>query len=51
MMSDHNDALESQLTDTQMALCDTYEQNIVLEDQLTDTQLALCEIYESIYSE
>ena len=38
--------VESQLTDTQLALCDTYEQNIALEEQLTDTQLALCDTYE-----
>ena len=40
--------LEQQLTDTQMALCETYEQNIVLEQQLTDTQLALCDVYELV---
>ena len=38
--------LENQMTDTQLALCDTYEQNIALGDELTNTQLALCDTYE-----
>lgn len=47
--------LENQMTDTQLALCDTYEQNLALseknaelEQQLTDTQLALCDVYELV---
>lgn len=39
-------ALENQLTDTQMALCEQYEANLALQDEVTNTQLALCEVYE-----
>lgn len=58
MMSERNDELEAQvndtnvqLTDAQLALCDTYEQNIVLEEELTNTQLALCDVYELLITE
>ena len=40
--------LDSQLTDTQMALCEQYEENLKLQEEVTNTQLALCELYESI---
>lgn len=41
------EALESQLTDTQMALCEQYEANLALQDEVTNTQMALCELYEA----
>ena len=37
----------SQLTDTQMALCEQYEENLLLQEEVTNTQLALCELYEA----
>lgn len=40
------EVLDSQLTDTQLALCEQYEENLLLQSELTDTQLALCEQYE-----
>ena len=40
--------LNTQLTDTQLALCEQYEKNLVLEEELTNTQLALCDVYELI---
>ena len=46
MIDERNALLGNELTDTQMALCDSYEQNLVLEEELTNTQLALCDIYE-----
>jgi hypothetical protein len=46
MIDEKNGILNEDLTNTQMALCDTYEQNLILEEDLTNTQLALCEIYE-----
>ncbi len=41
-----NVTLESQLTDTQLALVEQYEENLALQEEVTNTQLALCEIYE-----
>lgn len=40
--------LETQLTDTQLALVEQYEENIALQEEVTNTQLALCEIYEGM---
>ena len=39
--------LDSQLTETQMALCEQYESKLELEDEVTNTQLAICEVYEA----
>lgn len=40
--------LDSQLTDTQLALCEQYEANLSLQDEVTNTQLALCDVYEAL---
>lgn len=40
--------LETQLTDTQLALVEQYEENLLLQEEVTNTQLALCEIYEGM---
>lgn len=40
--------LNDDLADTQMALCDTYEQGIVSGDEITQNQLALAEVYELV---
>lgn len=40
--------LDSQLTETQMALCEQYESKLELEDEVTNTQLAICEVYEAL---
>ena len=40
--------LEQELTNTQLALAEQYEENIVLQEEVTNTQLALCEIYEKM---
>ena len=39
---------ESDLTDTQMALAETYELSVATADDLTETQLALAEVYELV---
>lgn len=36
----------AQLTDTQLALTEQYEENIALQEEVTNTQLALTELYE-----
>lgn len=38
----------SQLTDTQLALTEQYEENIALQEEVTNTQLALTELYEAM---
>lgn len=38
--------LEYELSNTQLALCDQYEENLALQEEITNIQLALCEIYE-----
>lgn len=38
---------QDQLTDVQIALCDSYEEQMVTEVQLSETQLALCDAYEA----
>lgn len=40
--------LETQLTETQLALCEQYEANLALEEEVTNNQLAICEVYEAI---
>lgn len=39
---------EDILTQTQLALCDVYEQALDADSQLTSTQLALCDVYEQL---
>ena len=41
------ESLETQLTETQLALTEQYEANLALEDEVTNTQLALTELYEA----
>lgn len=45
-VAESNTILMEQLTDTQNALTEQYEENLRLSEMLTETQLALCEIYE-----
>lgn len=47
-LKNENASLSTQLTDSQLALCDVYEQGIKSEQQLTETQLALCDVYEQL---
>lgn len=46
MMDERNSILDEELTSTQIALCESYEQNLSLEEALTNAQLVLCELYE-----
>lgn len=39
---------ENDLTDTQMALAESYELSVATADDLTETQLALAEVYELV---
>ena len=48
MVSAENERLENELTDTQMALADTFEASVATADDLTETQLALAEVYELV---
>lgn len=41
-------SLEEELTTTQLALTEQYEENITLQEEITNTELALTEIYESM---
>ena len=41
-----NEATNEEVTDTQLALAETYEQTMAIEDAITDVELALTEIYE-----
>lgn len=57
MSEAHAAELEEQLTETQLALCDSYEAQILAADaleksqqEITDTQLALCDVYELLES-
>lgn len=43
-----NKSLTDQLTQSQLALCDVYEQALNSDSQLTETQLALCDVYEQL---
>ena len=43
-----NKYLSDQLTQSQLALCDVYEQALNSDSQLTETQLALCDVYEQL---
>lgn len=43
-----NKSLSTQLTDSQLALCDVYEQLVNSKQQVTETQLALCDVYEQL---
>ena len=45
-LKDKNAALTAELTDTQLALTEQYEENLELQEEVTNTQLALCEVYE-----
>nr|DAH20300.1 MAG TPA: hypothetical protein [Caudoviricetes sp.] len=47
-VADNKESANTQLTDLQMALCETYESN---DKQLTDLQTALCEVYELVLGE
>ena len=38
--------LEEELTSTQIALVEQYEENLSLQEEVTNTQLALVELYE-----
>lgn len=40
--------LETELTNTQLALADTYEQLLSTQDENTNTQLALVDVYEQL---
>lgn len=40
--------LEDEVTTTQLALTEQYEENITLQEEITNTELALTEIYESM---
>lgn len=42
------DELKDELTNTQLALTDTYEQLLAAQDETTNTQLALTEVYEQL---
>ena len=44
-LADSKNSADTQLTDLQMALCETYESS---DKQLTDLQTALCEVYELV---
>lgn len=41
-----NEGLATQLTDTQIALVEQYEENLILQEEVTNTQIALTELYE-----
>lgn len=47
-LADSKTSADTQLTDLQMALCETYESS---DKQLTDLQTALCEVYELVLGE
>ena len=38
--------LEEELTSTQLALTEQYEENLALEEEITNTQIAIIELYE-----
>lgn len=40
--------LEEELTSTQIALTEQYEENIALNEEITNTQIALTELYEGM---
>lgn len=40
--------LNGELTETQLALVEQYEENLALQDEVTMTQLALVELYETM---
>ncbi len=40
--------VSTELTNTQIAMCENYEQGIMLEEELTNTQIAITEIYEML---
>lgn len=42
------DATNNELTQTQIALVEQYEENLALQEEVTMTQLALVEIYENM---
>lgn len=42
------ETLTNELTSTQLALVESYEENLVLQEEVTNTQLALCELYEEV---
>ena len=42
------DALEKELTSSELALTGQYEQNLALQEEVTNTQLALTEVYEML---
>jgi len=42
-----NEELSSQLTVTQLALTEQYEENLLLQEEVTNTQSALTELYEA----
>ena len=44
--ADNINMLKSELTETQLALCEQYEENLALQEEVTTTQLAICELYE-----
>ena len=38
--------VSEELTNTQIAMCENYEQGVVLAEELTNTQIAVTELYE-----
>ena len=40
--------VQTELTDTQLALVEQYEENLALQEEVTNTQLALTEVYETM---
>lgn len=47
-LKSENADLQTELTNTQLALTEQYEENLALQEEATNTQLALCEIYEGM---
>ena len=50
MTESTNQTTYDELTATQIALVEQYEENLAMADELTSTQLALVELYESMIS-
>jgi hypothetical protein len=38
--------ISEELTNTQIAMCENYEQGVILAEELTNTQMAVTELYE-----
>lgn len=46
MLHIDNDRVKESLTETQLALVESYEENLALQNEITNTQLAITELYE-----